>query len=81
MWLATRFEAAAEDCHAFPEPGESVPAAASTLCCAAVVDDLNLEIAGLIVKQHIDLGMPGVFQGIGQSLLYHAVGVELDRCR
>ena len=79
--LATRFEAAAEDCHPLPEPGEPVPAAASTLCCVAVIDDLNLEIARQIVKHDVDLGMPGVFQGIGQSLLYNAVGVELDRCR
>jgi hypothetical protein len=72
FWLATCLEAAAEDCHASPEPGESVPAAASTLCCAAVVDDLDLEIAGPIVKHDVDLGMPGVFQGIGQSLLCSA---------
>ena len=42
-----------------------MPAAASTLCCTAVVDDLNLEIAGLVVKHDVDLGMPGVFQGTG----------------
>ena len=58
-----------------------MPAPASTFCCAAVVDDLNLEIAGQIVKHDFDLGVPGVFQGIGQSLLYNPVGVQLDRCR
>jgi hypothetical protein len=58
-----------------------MPAAASMLCCVAVVEDLNLEIVREIVKQHVDLCTPGVFQGIGQSLLYNAVGVELDCCR
>jgi hypothetical protein len=47
----------------------------------AIIDDLNLEIAGQILKHDVDLGVPGVFQGIGQSFLDNAVGVELDRCR